>query len=48
MVAALLHDIGYLILDEHKDNADFLKEDRKHEDVGAQFLKQKGFSSEIV
>lgn len=30
LIAALLHDIGHLVLDEHKDNEDFLVKDRLH------------------
>lgn len=37
-VAALLHDIGHLLLDEHDAHHDFLAEDRHHEIVGARYL----------
>lgn len=38
IVAALLHDIGHLLMREHDSNEDFLDVDRHHEDVGARFL----------
>ena len=38
VVAALLHDIGHLLMREHERNEDFLDVDRHHEDVGARFL----------
>jgi phosphonate degradation associated HDIG domain protein len=34
-VAALLHDLGHLVLDEHDHRPDFLTRDRRHEVVGA-------------
>lgn len=37
-VAALLHDIGHLMLDEHDQNSDFLDTDLRHEIVGAHVL----------
>lgn len=37
-VAALLHDIGHLLLDEHSQRADFLDGDMRHEVVGARIL----------
>lgn len=37
-VAALLHDIGHLFLDEHDSKDDFLDSDLRHEIVGARFL----------
>jgi phosphonate degradation associated HDIG domain protein len=36
--AALLHDIGHFLTDEHADNGDFLAEDWRHEAVGADCL----------
>ena len=36
--AALLHDVGHLLLDEHMDAAEFLKEDKQHELAGADYL----------
>lgn len=36
--AALLHDIGHFLTDEHADNGDFLAEDWRHESVGADCL----------
>ena len=38
IVAAFLHDIGHLLVDEHDRNGDFLARDLHHEDVGARFL----------
>ena len=34
IVAAFLHDIGHLLLDEHAGRADFLQDDKCHEQVG--------------
>lgn len=39
VAAALLHDVGHLLLDEHAANADFLIGDKEHETVGAEFLE---------
>jgi phosphonate degradation associated HDIG domain protein len=38
VVAALLHDVGHLLLDEHDGRVDFLAGDRQHEVAGARFL----------
>lgn len=38
VAAALLHDLGHLLLDEHDDRPDFLERDLHHEDVAARFL----------
>ena len=38
VAAALLHDVGHLLMDEHQDRDDFLGEDLKHEIVGANWL----------
>jgi len=38
IVAAFLHDIGHLLVDEHDSNGDFLARDLHHEEVGARFL----------
>ncbi|MEM9132943.1 MAG: HD domain-containing protein [Actinomycetota bacterium] len=38
VLAALLHDIGHLLLGEDDRDHDFLKTDRHHEDVGSRFL----------
>ncbi|MFT4657465.1 MAG: phosphonate degradation associated HDIG domain protein [Candidatus Aldehydirespiratoraceae bacterium] len=38
IVAAFLHDIGHLLVDEHDGNGDFLARDLHHEEVGARFL----------
>lgn len=38
VVAALLHDIGHLLLGEHEDAPGFLKADLEHEVLGSRFL----------
>lgn len=38
VAAALLHDVGHLLMDEHQERDDFLGEDLKHEIVGANWL----------
>ncbi|KAK3279808.1 hypothetical protein CYMTET_12328 [Cymbomonas tetramitiformis] len=48
IVAALLHDVGHVLMDEHAGNADFLKEDKVHEAIGARWLKSRGFPDEVV
>ena len=40
VVAALLHDIGHLLLDEHAADPGFLANDRRHEAVGWHFLRE--------
>ncbi|WP_231912490.1 HD domain-containing protein [Rhodococcus sp. EPR-157] len=45
-IAALLHDIGHLILDEHAGHGDFLDDDLGHEIVGARLLTR-WFGAEI-
>ena len=39
VVAALLHDVGHLILDEHMGNEAFLEHDLEHELKGADYLR---------
>ena len=39
VVAALLHDVGHLLLHESRDNPDFLEKNLNHEDVAAEWLK---------
>lgn len=39
ITAALFHDIGHLLLDEHDDKSDFLAEDMAHEVAGGDFLQ---------
>lgn len=46
VTAALLHDIGHFVMDEHDEHSDFLAEDWCHEDVGAQILQE--FFNEAV
>lgn len=41
VVAAFLHDIGHLLLDEHAGRSDFLQEDRCHEHAGHVFLRSR-------
>ena len=48
VLAALLHDVGHLLLDEHAGNDAFLKEDLCHEDVSANWLESQGFPSQVV
>ena len=38
IVAALLHDVGHFLVNEHQDREDFLAQDLRHEEVGAQWL----------
>ena len=38
VAAALLHDLGHFLVDEHSEEADFLTEDFLHEKVGAEYL----------
>ncbi len=39
VTAALFHDLGHLLLDEHTLQDDFLQEDLNHEEAGAKFLE---------
>ncbi|MCY3789629.1 MAG: HD domain-containing protein [Gemmatimonadetes bacterium] len=39
VAAALLHDLGHFLVDEHNQEADFLTEDLLHEEVGAEYLE---------
>jgi predicted HD phosphohydrolase len=47
IVAALLHDIGHLLVHGHQDTDDFLGRDLQHEEVGAQWLAS-FFPPEVV
>ena len=38
ITAALLHDIGHFLMDEHAENADFHTQDFLHEEVGAAYI----------
>jgi phosphonate degradation associated HDIG domain protein len=40
VAAALLHDVGHLLLDEHDARATFLEKDLAHEAIGAGWLAQ--------
>lgn len=40
IAAALLHDIGHLLVDEHDGQNAFLEQDLNHEAVGAEFLDE--------
>ena len=46
VTAALLHDLGHFLLDEHDQQAGFLAQDQFHEDVGADLL-EKYFPAEV-
>ena len=39
VAAALLHDLGHFLVDEHNETASFLTEDFLHEEVGAEYLE---------
>ena len=39
VAAALLHDLGHFLVDEHDEHADFLTEDLLHEELGASYLR---------
>lgn len=47
IVAALLHDIGHLLVDAHQSQDDFLGRDLQHEEVGAQWLAP-FFPAEVI
>ena len=47
IAAALLHDVGHLVLDEHNAAADFHEEDRAHEVAGHAFLNSR-FSERVA
>ncbi|MBC7779355.1 MAG: phytanoyl-CoA dioxygenase family protein [Proteobacteria bacterium] len=40
VAAALLHDVGHLLADEHDANGDFLERDLEHEALGARWLER--------
>jgi predicted HD phosphohydrolase len=40
IVAALLHDVGHLLVDEYQGHHNFLRPDLHHEEVGARWLAQ--------
>ena len=40
VAAALLHDIGHFLMDEHSNDSDFQEEDWCHETVGAEHLER--------
>ena len=39
VTAALLHDIGHFLLDEHNETADFQHDDLEHEVIGADYME---------
>ena len=39
VAAALLHDLGHFLVDEHDEQADYLTGDLLHEEVGASYLQ---------
>jgi len=47
IIAALLHDIGHLLLHENQDKEDFLKFDLNHELIGSKWLEGK-FPKEVT
>eukprot|EP00037_Helgoeca_nana_P011377 m.102251 g.102251 ORF g.102251 m.102251 type:complete len:439 (+) comp20796_c0_seq1:89-1405(+) len=47
ITAALLHDVGHLILDEHDSDSEFLEQNLEHEAVGHTFLKSR-FSERVA
>eukprot|EP00908_Phaeocystis_cordata_P027186 Transcript_9721.p3 GENE.Transcript_9721~~Transcript_9721.p3 ORF type:complete len:201 (+),score=103.57 Transcript_9721:1291-1893(+) len=47
VTAALLHDVGHLLLGEHMGNEHFLQEDLEHEVKGAEWLRPR-FPAEIT
>jgi phosphonate degradation associated HDIG domain protein len=46
VVAALFHDIGHLLLEEHDQRHDFLHDDLEHEKLGARILAR-GFGANV-
>jgi len=47
IVAALVHDIGHLLQNDHADGKVFLATDHAHETVGAEYLRSLGFPEAI-
>ena len=47
ILAALLHDLGHLLSDDEEDDMDGFGV-KDHEAVGANFLKEKGFSEKVT
>ena len=47
VTAALLHDLGHFLIDEHSEDADFRTEDFFHEEAGAEYL-QPFFSAAVT
>lgn len=47
ILAAFLHDLGHLIGDDSEDDMDGFGV-KNHEGVGADFLKQRGFSDRVI
>lgn len=47
VVAALLHDVGHLLADEHSGHGDFLFANLKHENIGARWLAR-GFDESVT
>ena len=39
VTAALLHDIGHFLMEEHDEQSSFLEEDWEHETIGAKYLE---------
>ena len=47
VVACLLHDIGHLIVREHRHQDNFLEKDKRHELIGANYLRRHGFPPSV-
>lgn len=47
VVAALLHDVGHILIGEHRGREDFLQNDGRHEAVGAHWLTH-AFSARVT
>lgn len=47
VVASLLHDIGHLLVREHRHQENFLQKDKRHELIGTNYLRRHGFSPAI-
>ena len=47
VAAALLHDVGHLLIGEHDERAEFLARDLEHERIGARWLAR-AFGSDVT
>ena len=48
ILAAFLHDIGHICVTAHDDNVMAVWGIKDHEEVGAEFLREKGFSKRLA